>query len=643
MFKHTLSVVASATLVASLGADPLILEPVTVTAGAHQDNELQAPYAVEIYTKRDIEKTHAQTLYEFLNHATSIVTMPAYGNPFAQKIDMHGYGQENGYQNIVILLNGRRLNNIDMTSQLLSSIPLNAITTIEISKGSGIVTAGDGANAGVINIITDSVNTNSLTLYGGTYHTHDAAFNISKATDKAQLNLSGETYRNGGNRHIDADGNKDEKSMTTGAFSLTYTPLSSLEIRLGGNFSNMDTIYGGSMTLDEYNANPTQEGSVDYGWGPSPSGSTHQKLNTRALTAGAGIDLSERLTLNADLYHETKTSEYITYNSTANYTYDSAKAYLDYKDAQFSLRMGIDGFKGERIGRTTLNKESKAAYTTASYTYGGETLQLGYRFEKVTYNNQQNFNKDEKLHGIDAGLNHRLTPDQSLFVSYSRSYQSADIDRLFSYSTGTFRGYVDPMESNTYTLGYNWVQPHNKLKISLFYADLNNEIYYYADPTYVASKNTNIDKSHKYGLDLYEQWIINPRWNALINYNYVRAIIDEELQNGENYAGKTLPGVSNHNLKLALTYQPNPSTALTLTQLYRSKAYALNDFNNDFSQRQEAYKSTNIALTYTQKEYELFAKINNLFNQSNGIWIRDHAIYPVDFTTTAIVGVKFIF
>ncbi|MBN2870658.1 MAG: TonB-dependent receptor [Campylobacterales bacterium] len=643
MFKPTRSLVAAATLVASLGANTLSLEPVTVTASAHGGNELQAPYAVEIYTQRDIEKTHAQTLYEFLNHATSVVTTPAYGNPFAQKIDMHGYGQENGYQNIVILLNGRRLNNVDMTSQLLSSIPLNAITKIEISKGSGIVTAGDGANAGVINIITDTVNTNSLTLYGGTYRTHDAALNLSHATDKVQFNLAGETYRNGGTRRIDSDGSKDEKSLTTGTFNLTYAPLSSLEIRLGGDFSNMDTIYGGSMTLDEYNADPTQEGSVDYGWGPSPSGSTHQKLTTRALTAGAGIDLSERLTLNADLYHETKTSEYVTYNSSADYTYDSAKAYLDYSDEKFSFRIGADGFKGERVGKTILDKESAAAYATGSYTYGNETVQLGYRFEKVRYDNQQNFNRDEKLHGIDAGLNHRLNTEQSFFASYSRSYQSADIDRLFSYWTGAFKGYVDPMEANTYTLGYNWIQPHNKLKISLFYADLNNEIYYYADPTYVASKNTNIDKSHKYGLDLYNQWVISPEWNALVNYNYVRATIDEETQNGENYAGKALPGVSNHNLKVAVTYMPNPATALTLTQLYRSKAYALNDFSNDFSQRQEAYKSTNISLTYTQKEYELFAKINNLFNESNGIWIRDDAIYPVDFTTTAIAGVKFIF
>jgi len=632
MFKHTLSLVASATLVASLGANTLQLEPITVTSGAIESNELNAPYAIEIYTKEDIQKTHSQNIYEFLNQATSVITIPSYGNPFAQKIDMHGYGAD-GYQNIIVLINGRRLNNIDMSSPLLSSIPLNAIERIEISKGSGIVTAGDGANAGVINIITSTTGANSLSLYGGTYGTKDGAFNINTNTDTIRLNVAGEAYRTNGTRRIDADGNKDDKSLVNGAFNLAYTPNPALEVRLGGDFSNMDTIYGGSLSLSQYNDDPSQKGAY----------STHQKFSTRSVTTGLSYDISNSLVFNADVFHEKKTSNYITYSSISHYTYDSAKVNIDYKNNDFSLRAGVDGFKGERQGSVNLEKGSAAAFVTGALALGKDTLQLGYRFEKVSYDNKKDWNKNENLHGIDLGYNHFLTQEQSVFFNYSHSYQSADIDRLFSYSTGAFKGYVDPAQAHNFTLGYSFIQPHNKLKLSAYYADLKNEIYYYADPTYVNSKNTNIDQSHKYGLDIYDQWIINDQWNALVNYNYVQAIIDQEVQNGENYADKKLPGVSDHNVKIALTYLPNPSTALSVTQLYRSQAYAANDFNNNFNQKQEAYASTNIGVTYTQKDYELFAKINNLFNQSNGIWIRDNAIYPIDFTTTAIAGVKFIF
>ncbi len=74
---------------------------------------------------------------------------------FLKKIDLRGYGIGDGYQNIVVSVNGRKLNNIDMVTQLLSSIPVESIDKIEIVKGSGSVQYGDGANAGAINIITN--------------------------------------------------------------------------------------------------------------------------------------------------------------------------------------------------------------------------------------------------------------------------------------------------------------------------------------------------------------------------------------------------------------------------------------------------------------------------------------------------------
>jgi iron complex outermembrane receptor protein len=643
MFKYTLSLSLCAILSASLQANTLTLEPMNVASGSIETNELQAPFAVEIYTKQDLEKVHARNVYEFLNQATSITTLPNYGNPFSQKIDMHGYGND-GHQNIVIMLNGRRLNNIDGTPSLLSSIPLNAISRIEISKGSGIVGAGDGANAGVINIFTDSSDASSLTLYGGTYHTFDGAFNVNQISDTLRFNLAGEAYKNGGIRTVNTNGNKDKSALVAASFSLAYTPVSEVELRLGSDFSNMSTIYGGTMTQDEYHANPTQQGSVDYGWGPSPSSSSEQKFSTRSINTGLSVDVNQALSINVDGYHEIKKSNYITYNSVANYTYDTAKAYVDYRYDTLSIRTGIEGFSGERTHNTSiLEKKNLAAYATGSYGFGDETVSLGYRIEKVNYDNKIDLDKNENLHGVEAGFNYRFSKEQSVFASFSHAYQTADIDRLFSYTTGAFMGYVNPMKSDTYTVGYNHISPNNKLKISAFYANLNDEIYYYADPAYTNSKNTNIDKSHKYGLDFYDQLILSDQLGALLNYNYVQAIIDDEMQNGDNYAGKKLPGVSNHTIKASLSYLPTPAANFVLTQVYRSSAYAADDFNNNFTQKQEAYTSTNLAFTYTQKEYEIFAKINNLFNQANGIWVRDDAIYPIDFTTTAIAGVKFIF
>ena len=112
--KITLSFVSVA-LLSQLHADSTItLKPLEITSSAIKSDELKSSDAVEIYTQKDIEASHTKDLYEFLNTQTSISTMPNYGNPFSQAIDIHGYGLTNGYQNVVITINGRKINNIDM-------------------------------------------------------------------------------------------------------------------------------------------------------------------------------------------------------------------------------------------------------------------------------------------------------------------------------------------------------------------------------------------------------------------------------------------------------------------------------------------------------------------------------------------------
>ena len=67
---------------------------------------------------------------------------------------MRGFGLNQGYRSLVITVDGRRLNNIDLSPQNLSSVPLGNIERIEITKGSGSVIYGDSAMAGAIHIFT---------------------------------------------------------------------------------------------------------------------------------------------------------------------------------------------------------------------------------------------------------------------------------------------------------------------------------------------------------------------------------------------------------------------------------------------------------------------------------------------------------
>ncbi len=631
--KILLSLLASSVLV----AQNIELEPLSVISTAIKTDELRATDAVEIYTAEEIEKAHVQNIYEFLNQQTSVITMPSYGNPFTQKLDMRGYGIGDGYQNIVITIDGRKINNIDMVPPLLSAISPASIERLEIIKSSGIVVGGDGANAGAINITTKKKSAKEVAVYMGTHGTADGSFYLGHSDEKLSASASGEAQKSNGIRNINSGGDKDENSLTTGTFNLSYLPVEELELRVGASFARTDVLYTSSLTLEEYNNDIKKS-----------TGTINEQLyDTDAFRAGFSYFINNNFSLDVDANHEEKTSSYETtgYKAVANYTYDSAKTALRYEEGTFSFLSGFDIFDGKRESDATLyaianeaTKENIAGFIMNNYKFKSHSFKAGARVEKVkySYDDTNNALKDEhSLFGAEIGYNYTFDKENSIFANYAHAYQAPDVDRFFNkdwLGTVSFNGFINPMKTDSFTLGYNNIKPKNKFKLSLFYTDLKDEIY--LNPTTWA--NTNIDKSYKYGLDIYDKWLVTDAFNVALNYNYVRAIIDEE----ENYSGNNLPGVSDHNIKATLSYLPNKNTTLALTQVYRSEAYAADDFENSFVQKQDAYKSTDVSITYAKDSLELFAKINNLFNQKNGLWVQDDAIYPVNFTTTAIAGFR---
>jgi iron complex outermembrane recepter protein len=632
-----------------LAGQNVTLQPLSVSAGALQTNELRTTDAVSIYTSKDIKASHAQNLYQFFNEQTAVTAMPSYGNPFSQLLDIHGYGLANGNENIVVMLNGQRLNDIDSIPQQLAIIPISAVKRIEIIRSGGIVTAGDGANAGVINIITkQNVSGGNVTLYGGNFGTADGSFSAAGGTKKLFVQANGETRKTDGIRAIDNMGGKDANKFTTGNFRLTYTPVSQLKLHLGAHFSTEDVTYASYLTQKQYEADPAQKSTSAY-----PS--TQQRFDTNGISAGLTYYITDHTKTLLSASHEKKKSLYIYVGATPYYyDYNTAKFSFVSVYKNISLQVGYAGFFGKRNDSDSKTyKDNNALFIQTRMQFGKNSFKAGYRIENLAYrydNSTTNLHKNDTLNGAELGYSYLINKTSSVFANFAHSYEAPDIDKFFvttyptpTYTpTTTFNNFIAPMQANSFTLGYNNITPANKFKISAYYIALINEIYLYSPDNYTFI-NTNIDKSHKYGVDFLERHIFNTYFSAALHYSYVQAIIDKEQMDGNNYAGKELPGVSHHNVKVQLCYKPNLHTSLTLSQIYRSWAYAQDDFNNDFSQKQRPYTSTNLTADYAKNNYELFAKINNLFNQKNGLWIKDNTIYPVDFTTTVIVGLKLKF
>ncbi len=566
----------------------------------------------------------------FLNSQTSVSINSYFGNSFSQLIDMRGYGIGNGYENTVLSVNGRRLNNIDGSPQLLSSIPIESIEKIEIIKGSGSVQYGDGANAGVINIITNGKNENYIKTYLGNNGTKNGTVSLGYSNDNLILNAFLDYTSTEGTRTI-SDGSKDENYKRNKNINLIYFPTDNLELRLGRTYSNMNIKYGGSLSLDEYKANPNQSNKL-----------TEQYFKSYVTDVGATYNINKNYSIDLNFSDESKLSEYST-GFRSNYDYKSFNSKFNINEDTYKIAIGVDSFNGDRIGSSnTTSKDNKAIFISGEYNLTDNiTLSAGARKEKVeyTYSPETGTELEDKLNlnAYDIGLNYKMDDNNSFFVNHNRSYQAPSIDRFFK--SGDFNGFIEPAKVNNFNIGYTNIQKNNKLKVTLFTSDLKNEIYYYSTGSYLTSFNTNIDKSHKYGLEVFDKYLISDNLYTSINYSYIVAKIDEENEGDGAYDGKNLPGVSKHNVTLNLGYNiDNFKTVLSHT--YRSSAYAANDFENDFSQKQEAYHSTDLSLSYDYKNFEFFAKVQNLFDEDNAIWIRDDAIYPTNFERTYYAGLK---
>jgi iron complex outermembrane receptor protein len=130
--------------------------PSTSTAPVNRQFAGIVGASATVITAEDIARSPAQSVQEIIAQTPGVQLTSFYGgvNGAGTNVDVRGFGAF-ATANTLVLINGRRLNDIDLGGVDLSTIPRDSIERIEITRGnSGAVLYGDNAVGGVINIVT---------------------------------------------------------------------------------------------------------------------------------------------------------------------------------------------------------------------------------------------------------------------------------------------------------------------------------------------------------------------------------------------------------------------------------------------------------------------------------------------------------
>ena len=217
------------------------------------------PANVTVIGQDDIAKSAARTLPELLQEQVGITMKDFFGNNAAvTAIDMRGFGIS-GAQNTLILVDGRRLTDPDLTSPQWSSIPLAGVERIEIVRGAGSVLYGDGATAGVINIVTRSPLKEGAAVDGygriASFHTREGQ--LYGSTTAGNFGLNASVYGYGSDGYRDNNRNEQKNGTANLRWALGAT---TLDLRLGADNQNLGLpgarFVQPSIGLNEYKSDP---------------------------------------------------------------------------------------------------------------------------------------------------------------------------------------------------------------------------------------------------------------------------------------------------------------------------------------------------------------------------------------------------
>lgn len=631
-------------------------DAVVVEATRFPEEVRRLPASTTVITADDIARSAARTLPELLNEQVGFTAKDFFGNNASTtSIDLRGYGIT-GSQNTLILVDGRRISDFDLSGVQWASIPVAAVERIEILRGTGAVLYGDAASAGVVNIVTRSPlkQGRDLELLGraASFGTFEGRAYGSAANGSFGINGSVYGYTSEGYR----TNNRNEQQNNT--LNLRWAlGEGALDLRFG-NDRQFVRLPGGrfiqpSIGLDEYASDPRgTDTPLDYAYRDG---------------VRAGISLAQRfgeIELSAGLDHREKdTRSYFDQGGFPVYRddrldYDSftprARVPFSLAGMQHRLVVGADWYDWRYLSRRTdrpeniqqptnrvaVRQATEGYYVQDSVELTRSTLATaGYRGERARYSGEDSVDpgapacffcaaapsvqQTQKQRAWELGLRQSLNAQWDLFGRQGRSFRFVNAEEIYendAFFSPQFQ-ILRPQHARTTEAGVEWHRAGHALHAALFRSDVSDEIH--LDPFTTGVGNTNLPPSRRQGLELSGRWHASPALSLTAGYAYTDARFVDGVLPGSPFAigtdlsvaGREVPLVPRHKLNVGAAWELAPRTLLSGALSAQSSQVLDNDEPNTLDRRIPSFATLDLKLAQSQSWGRLSMAINNVFNQ----------------------------
>jgi iron complex outermembrane receptor protein len=548
--------------------------------------------STSVITAEDIAHSPAQSIQEIIAQTPGVQLTSLFGgvNGVGTTVDLRGFGAF-ATANSLVLINGRRLNDIDMAGVDLSTIPRDSIERIEITRGnSGAVLYGDNAVGGVINIVTKTGIGGppvAIRAEGGAGSFNQRLASVSTAANAGPWSTSfyGNAFKSDGYRvnnafdQRNAIGNINYSTPDLTAF-LTVTGDDQKLGLPGGRF--VDPSIGLNELVTDRRGTKTPFDYANKQGASATAGFTKTLWNGGELIVDGGVRDKKQ---QAAFFFGPDMSNPLNYVDTHLQTW-SITPRLSVKNSIFgvpsSILTGIDyydatyhserpQFKGAPpIHVYDLSQQTLAGYwqqtlgllPTTDFSYGGrgQNTRLGARdrFDPMApgaFDIQANpLDSNETQYAAHVGVEHRFTDVFSVFGRAAHAFRTPDVDERVAsgpaFDPLTFAPIPQTFKLKTQT-SYDvegGIRIRNglfQMQSSIYNMDLVNEIHF--DP--VNFFNYNLDPTRRYGSETSTSVRVSDSLLFRSAFAYTRAIFREGP-----FAGNDVPLVSRYTANAGVTW-----------------------------------------------------------------------------------------